>query len=187
MEGGKRKRNGAAATVFWLPLRCQREKGRKTAVFPFRRRQQSHSSDMKKIHIVLLILVLGGLIGMSFFIKDLTTQETFATAGKKDGQFVVVKVQLDKSAPIAYDGLKDPNLTVFYAVDKEGNRSRVVYRNAKPTDMERSEGLDLNGYMRDGYFECTKLQMKCPSKYKDDMGAAQKNIAEGSNAEGSKY
>lgn len=141
---------------------------------------------MKKIHIILLLLVMGGIIGMSFFIKDLTTQETFSSAGGKNGRFVVVKVQLDKAAPVEYDGLKDPNLTVFYAVDKEGKRSKVIYRNSKPQDMERSEGIDLNGYMRDGYFECTKLQMKCPSKYKDDMGAAQKSIA-GDSSYSTKY
>jgi cytochrome c-type biogenesis protein CcmE len=131
---------------------------------------------MKKIHIILLLLVIGGIVGMSFFVKDLTTYETFASAGKKSDEFVVVKVQLDKTAPIEYDQVKDPNKTVFYAVDQDGKRSRVVYNNAKPTDIERSEGIDLNGYMRNGYFECTKLQMKCPSKYKDDMKAAQKNL-----------
>ena len=122
---------------------------------------------MKKTHIVLLILVIAGIVGMSFFIKDLTTQETFASAQEKSGKFVVVKVKLDKSEPIEYNGLKNPNLTVFYALDNEGKRSKVVYTNAKPQDMERSEGIDLNGYMRDGYFECSKIQMKCPSKYND--------------------
>ncbi|HEU4903559.1 MAG TPA: hypothetical protein VFT06_12225, partial [Flavisolibacter sp.] len=58
----------------------------------------------------------------------------------------------------------------------DGQRRKVVYTNAKITDMERSEGLDLNGYMRDGYFECNKIQTKCPSKYKDDMKQAQKNL-----------
>ena len=135
-----------------------------------------HRLDMKKIHIVLLLLAIGGIVGMSFFIKDLSTQENFATAAQKAGKFVVVKVQLDKTAPVEYDGLKNPNLTVFYAVDQEGKRSKVIYKNAKPTDMEKSDGIDLNGYMRDGYFECTKLQMKCPSKYKDDMNVAQKNL-----------
>lgn len=130
---------------------------------------------MKKTQIILLILVIGGMVGMSFFIKDLTTQETFASAGKK-GKFVVVKVTLDKSAPVEYDAVKNPNLTSFYAIDKEGKRSRVLYSNAKPTDMERSEGIDLNGYMRDGYFECSKIQMKCPSKYKDDPKQAEKNL-----------
>ena len=131
---------------------------------------------MKKIHIILLLLVIGGIVGMSFFIKDLTTYETFASASKKTEQFVVVKVKLDKKTPIEYNQVKDPNKTVFYAVDQDGKRSMVVYNNAKPTDIERSEGIDLNGYMRNGYFECTKLQMKCPSKYKDDMNAAQKNL-----------
>jgi cytochrome c-type biogenesis protein CcmE len=135
-----------------------------------------HTVYMKKIHIILLLLVIGGIVGMSFFIKDLTTYETFASAAKKSDEFVVIKVQLDKATPIEYDQVKDPNKTVFYAVDQNGKRSKVLYNNAKPTDIERSEGIDLNGYMRNGYFECTKLQMKCPSKYKDDMNAAQKNL-----------
>ncbi len=132
---------------------------------------------MKKFHIVLLVLAVAAISGMSFFIKDLTTYETFGSAGKREGKFVVVKVQLDKAAPIEYNQLKDPNLTVFYATDKAGERSKVVYKNAKPTDIERSEGIDLNGYMRNGYFECTKLQMKCPSKYKDDMKVAERNLS----------
>lgn len=131
---------------------------------------------MKKTHIILLILVIAGIVGMSFFIKDLTTQETFATAQKKSGKFVVIKAKLDKSVPIEYDAVKNPNLTVFYAMDKDGNRTRVVYSNAKLTDMERSESLDLNGVMRDGYFECKTIQTKCPSKYKDDPKNAEKNL-----------
>src|SRR5688572_29085243 len=107
---------------------------------------------MKKIHIILLILVVAAISGMSFFIKDLTTYETFASDGKKDGRFIVVKVKLDKNTPIEYDQLKNPNLTTFYAIDQDGKRSQVVYKNAKPTDIEKSEGLDLNGYMREGYF-----------------------------------
>lgn len=129
---------------------------------------------MKKIHIVLLILAVASIAGMSFFIKDLTTYETFESAQDKKGKFVVVKVKLDKTVPIEYNELKDPNRTVFYAIDQDGQRSKVVYTEAKPTDMEKSEGIDLNGYMRDGFFECTRLQMKCPSKYKDQMESGQK-------------
>ncbi|HVG17011.1 MAG TPA: cytochrome c maturation protein CcmE [Chitinophagaceae bacterium] len=132
---------------------------------------------MKKIHIVLLVLIVAAISGMSFFIKDLTTYETFNSALKKENKFVVVKVKLDKTTPIEYDQVKDPNLTVFYALDADGHKSKVIYKNAKPTEIERSEGIDLNGYMRDGYFECTKLQMKCPSKYKDNIQAAEKSLA----------
>ena len=137
---------------------------------------------MKKTQIVLLILVIAGIVAMSFFIKDLTTQETFATAQKNNGKFVVIKAQLDKSTPIEYDAVKNPNLTVFYALDKDGNRTKVIYSNAKITDMERSESLDLNGVMRDGYFECKTIQTKCPSKYKDDPKAAEKNLPTASNS-----
>lgn len=136
---------------------------------------------MKKLHIVLLGLVVAGIIGMSFFIKDLTTQETFRSAQTKKDKYVVVKAKLDKATPIEYDAVKNPNLTVFFALDNEGQRQKVVYTNSKITDMERSEGLDLNGYMRDGFFECNKIQTKCPSKYKDDMKQAQKNIANGTS------
>ena len=136
---------------------------------------------MKKIHIVLLILIVAGISGMSFFIKDLTTYETFKSAAEKKEQFVVVKVKFDKSKSVYYDQLKDPNYTEFYALDGSGRSSKVVYKNAKPTDIERSEGIDLNGYMRNGYFECTKLQMKCPSKYKDNMEAQQKALPTASN------
>lgn len=129
------------------------------------------------MHIVLLILAVAAISGMSFFIKDLTTYETFGSALKQSNKFVVVKVQLDKTVPIEYDQLKNPNLTTFFAVDKDGHRSKVLYKNAKPTDIEKSEGIDLNGYMRADHFECTRLQMKCPSKYKDDQKAAEKNLS----------
>jgi cytochrome c-type biogenesis protein CcmE len=138
---------------------------------------------VKKIHIAILILVIAGIVGMSFFIGDLTTHETFASSAATKDRFVVVKVKLDKSVPVEYDEIKDPNKTVFYAFDMDGKRSKVVYKDAKPTDIERSEGLDLNGYMRDGYFECTRLQMKCPSKYKDDMKQAKKNLPSGDKTE----
>lgn len=136
---------------------------------------------MKKLHLVLLGLVVAGIIGMSFFVKDLTTQETFKSAANKKDKYVVIKAKLDKETPIEYDAVKNPNLTVFYALDNDGKRQKVVYTNSKITDMERSEGLDLNGYMRDGYFECNKIQTKCPSKYKDDMTQAQKNLPNGTS------
>ena len=137
---------------------------------------------MKKTHIILLILVIAGIVGMSFFIKDLTTQETFSSAQKKNGKSVMIKAKLDKSTPIQYDAIKNPNLTVFYAMDEKGNRSKVVYNKAKITDMERSESLNLNGVMRDGYFECSTIQTKCPSKYKDDPKNLEKNLPTATNA-----
>ncbi len=137
---------------------------------------------MKKTHIALIVLVAAGIAGLSFFVKDLSSYETFKTAAKNPGSFVVVKVKIDTTAKVEYDERVDPNKTVFYAVDRDGARHKVIYTNAKPKDIEKSDGLDLNGYMRDGYFECTKLQMKCPSKYKDDMNKAKQNLQETSSS-----
>jgi len=134
---------------------------------------------MKKIHIALLILVIAGIVGMSFSIKDLSTQETFSTAKEKSGKYVMIKAKIDNSTAIEYDAVKNPNLTVFYALDAEGQRQKVVYSDAKIPDMERSEGLNLNGYMRDGFFECNEIQAKCPSKYKDEAGTQKKNLSTG--------
>jgi len=83
---------------------------------------------------------------------------------------------VDKSKPIEYDPIKDPNYLVFTALDSLGNATRVVYRNSKPTDFEKSERLVLNGKMQNGQFECKEMMLKCPSKYKDDPNVAKKKI-----------
>jgi cytochrome c-type biogenesis protein CcmE len=37
--------------------------------------------------------------------------------------------------------------------------------------MEKSERIVLKGKVKDGYFDCTSILLKCPSKYKDDPKA----------------
>jgi hypothetical protein len=55
---------------------------------------------------------------------------------------------------------------------------KVVYRKGKIENLEISERLVLEGKYdtEKGYFDCKRVQTKCPSKYKDDMKAAEKNI-----------
>jgi cytochrome c-type biogenesis protein CcmE len=52
----------------------------------------------------------------------------------------------------------------------------VVYRNAKPDNLEISERLVLKGAYKDGHFECKEIMMKCPSKYKDEVKTAGESI-----------
>ncbi|MFX5747317.1 cytochrome c maturation protein CcmE, partial [Acinetobacter baumannii] len=73
-----------------------------------------------------------------------------------------------------YDPVKNPNYLSFTAVDTLGNVVKVVYRNNKPTDMEKSERIVLKGRMQGDYFECKDILLKCPSKYKDDPKAMQR-------------
>lgn len=133
---------------------------------------------MKKIHIVLLILIAGAIAGLTSVLKTSATYETVAGARANPGKFVHVAARLDKSAPLEYDDLKDPNYLSFQAIDVDGsgNKMKVVYRKGRIENLEISERLVLEGRFKEGHFECNRVQTKCPSKYKDDMTAAEKNI-----------
>ncbi len=71
---------------------------------------------------------------------------------------------------------------------------KVVYRKGEIPNLLIAEKLVLQGKYRDGIFDCRDIQTKCPSKYKDDMKAAEKNIQHttqttppGNNSEPLKY
>ncbi|MDX1937184.1 MAG: cytochrome c maturation protein CcmE [Flavihumibacter sp.] len=131
---------------------------------------------MKKTHIIILVLIAAAIAVLISFTGNITTYETVASARQKEGKFVRMIAKLDKTQPIQYDAIKNPNFMVFTAVDTLGQTTKVVYHNSKPTDFEMSERLVLNGKMQNGQFECKEMLMKCPSKYKDDPNAAKKNL-----------
>jgi cytochrome c-type biogenesis protein CcmE len=131
---------------------------------------------MKKTHIIILVLIAASIAVLISYTGNLTTYETVASAKQKEGKFVRLIAKVDKTQPIVYDPIKNPNFMVFTAVDTLGNSTKVVYHNSKPADFEMSERLVLNGKMQDGRFECREMLMKCPSKYKDDPNAARKNL-----------
>ena len=81
-----------------------------------------------------------------------------------------------------YDAIRNPNYLSFTAVDSLGESVKVVYRNAKPENLEVSERLVLKGAYQENHFECKEIMMKCPSKYKDDMKAAEKNIKDAASS-----
>jgi cytochrome c-type biogenesis protein CcmE len=132
---------------------------------------------MKKIHIVILIVVAGAIAGLLTLTGDITTYDTIQSAKRKDGKYVHLIARLDKSKPVEYDPVKDPNYLSFYAVDSLGSETRVVYRNSKPTELEHSDRIVLKGQMKGDVFECKEILLKCPSKYKDDPAQQLKNIS----------
>jgi cytochrome c-type biogenesis protein CcmE len=133
--------------------------------------------NMKKTHIIILIFIAIAIAVLISFMGDLTTYDTVASAREKEGKYVHLIAKLDKSQPVEYDAVKNPNYLRFTAIDTLGNTTKVVYHNSKPTDFERSERLVLKGSMKDGEFECKEVLMKCPSKYKDDEKANKKNLS----------
>jgi cytochrome c-type biogenesis protein CcmE len=65
---------------------------------------------------------------------------------------------------------------VFYAKDKAGSVSKVIFTGTKPTDFEKAESIVLLGKIVGNEFYCSQIQMKCPSKYKNDQVAVGKNV-----------
>src|SRR3954470_12399419 len=130
---------------------------------------------MKKTHIIVLVLIALSIAVLISFMGDVTTYDTVTSAKEKPGKFVHLIAKVEKNS-LNYDPVKDPNYLSFTAVDSVGSSIKVVYHNTKPTDIEKSERLVLKGSVQGDHFECRDILLKCPSKYKDDMNAAKKEV-----------
>ncbi len=124
----------------------------------------------------MLVLIVAAITVLISYTGNLTTYETIASAKEKQGKFVNLIAKIDKTQPVEYDAIKNPNYLVFTALDTLGNTVKVIYHNTKPTDMEKSERIVLKGKMNGNEFECKDILLKCPSKYKDDVNVANKNV-----------
>ena len=111
----------------------------------------------------------------------LSSYETIAGAKEKTGKFVHVVAKLDKTQPVDYDAIKNPNYLSFTAVDTTGGKVKVIYNNAKPDNFEHSERLVMKGKMNGDVFECNEILMKCPSKYTDDPARIQESMNKNTN------
>ncbi|HLI93198.1 MAG TPA: cytochrome c maturation protein CcmE [Puia sp.] len=135
---------------------------------------------MKKLHIVLLILILTSVAVLVSFMGNLSTYETIASAKQKPGRTVTIIAHIDKSQPIEYDPAKDPNYLSFHITDTLGSSAKVVYHSEKPYDLEKAERITLKGKMEGDVFQVANggILLKCPSKYKDDPRSNQKALTE---------
>jgi cytochrome c-type biogenesis protein CcmE len=132
---------------------------------------------MKTSHIIILVAIAIAIGGLLMYSVDFSTYDSIGSARNKQGKYVHLIAKLDKSYPIEYNAIKDPNYLSFYAVDSLGYSTRVVYRNAKPAELEQSERIVLKGKMQGDVFECDNILLKCPSKYKDDKKQLEKTVS----------
>ena len=131
---------------------------------------------MKKSHIIVLLLI-GCLI--SYIVvssSSYSTYETFATAHSQNGKDFQVVGHLVKDKEMYYEPEKDPNYFTFFMTDTDGEERKVIYRQPRPTDFERSEQIVLHGQMKGEDFHASKILLKCPSKYKEEMANNQEKI-----------
>lgn len=142
---------------------------------------------MKKTHIILLVLIVAAIATLIALmpstggVESLSSYESIAGAKEKTGKYVHVVAKLDKTQPIDYDAIKNPNYLSFTAVDSIGGKVKVVYNNAKPDNLEHSDRLVMKGKMNGDVFECNEILMKCPSKYTDDPGRIQQSLDKNTN------
>ena len=133
---------------------------------------------MKKTSIIILVGIAVLIAALLAYSVDFSTYDTIASAQKKEGKFVNLIAKVDLSKPIEYDPANNPNYLAFHAIDSLGGTTKVIYRNSKPTDLEKSERIVMKGNMQDGHFECKDILLKCPSKYKDDKETLEKSVGE---------
>ena len=139
---------------------------------------------MKKIHIVLLVLIVAAIAVLISFMPQgggLTTYESIASAKEMQGKDVHIVAKIDRTKPIEYDQIKDPNYFSFTATDSLGGSVKVVYKDRKPDNFEHSQTLVMNGKMNGDVFECKSILTKCPSKYTDDPNRIQESMNKNTN------
>ena len=133
---------------------------------------------MKTSHIFILVGIAIAICVLLMYSVDFSTYDSIESAKQKQGKYVHPIAKLDKTQPVLYDAIKDPNYLSFHAVDSLGNSTKVVYHNAKPAELELSERIVLKGKMQGNVFECDNILLKCPSKYKDEKKQLEKSVSQ---------
>ena len=133
---------------------------------------------MKTSSIIILVVIAAAIGVLLMYSVDFSTYDTIESAKLKQGKYVHLIAKLDKSKPIHYDAIKDPNYVSFFATDSLGASTQVIYHNTKPPELEQSERVVLKGKMQGNVFECDNILLKCPSKYKDDKKQLEKTVTQ---------
>ncbi len=123
---------------------------------------------MKPKHILIIVIIAIALgVIVSTFVNT-STYANFSEAMKYPGKEFHVIGKLDRSEPIVYDTKIDANKFTFYMIDENGVKRKVIHKNNKPQDFEKSDQVVVIGKMEADTFVASSLLLKCPSKYKDE-------------------
>ena len=117
------------------------------------------------IGLITIAICIGFLVSLN---ADTDSYANFSEAATSNREEHVMGYW-EKSKGMHYDALKDPNHFAFYMKDEKGKVNKVVLNGTKPQDFERSEKLVLIGEMKNDTFYASKILMKCPSKYNDEL------------------
>lgn len=123
------------------------------------------------IGLITIAICIGFLVSLN---ADTDTYSNFTQAATSNKEEHVMG-HWEKSKGMHYDAVKDPNRFAFFMKDEKGEVKKVVLNGTKPQDFERSEKLVLIGKMENDTFYASKILMKCPSKYNDNLVEVQQD------------
>jgi cytochrome c-type biogenesis protein CcmE len=122
---------------------------------------------MKKTYLLAIIMVIVATALVLTAGGEVAPYANFEKAAAS-GESVKLVGSLVKDKPMVFEPLKDPNKFSFFLEDQEGNEREVILLKGKPQDFEMSESIVLTGRMDGEKFIAKDIQLKCPSKYKDE-------------------
>jgi cytochrome c-type biogenesis protein CcmE len=131
---------------------------------------------MKISHIVLLVIiaiviaVVVSMVGNTSKYVDFAEAQEIAANDKDAKIHVVGQLKKDSEGKIigmVYDPAVNANLTRFILIDDKGREEEVIYKEPKPTDIEKSEKVVVIGGFVNQQFVVDKVILKCPSKYEE--------------------
>ena len=123
---------------------------------------------MNKTYLILLVVIALGMGAILSMYGDSSSYVSFAEAQKLQKEVHVVG-QLVQPDSILYEPLENPNYFTFLLEDEEGKTKKIIYRNAKPNDFDKSEKVVVVGKMNGANFEAINILLKCPSKYEAEI------------------
>lgn len=122
---------------------------------------------MKKTYLLVLIMVIVAVTIALQAGGDVAPYANFAVASQNGGTVKLVGT-LVKDKPMVFEPTVDPNRFSFFLEDEEGTEREIILLKGKPQDFEMSESIVLQGRMQGDTFIAKDIQLKCPSKYKDE-------------------
>ena len=122
---------------------------------------------MKKTYIIVAVMVIVAVTIALQATGEVAPYADFATA-TESGETVKLVGTLVKDKPMVFEPTVDPNHFTFFLEDQEGIEREIVLLQGKPQDFEMSESIVLQGRMQGEQFIAKDIQLKCPSKYKDE-------------------
>lgn len=132
---------------------------------------------MKITHIIGIVVIAISIGMIITTMGDASQYVSFSQAkamaqnGKTSKIHVVGALQKNIKGQVLgmdYNPEVNPNFFAFTLTDEEKRTERVIYRNPKPADFERSEQVVVIGNYQNNQFVADKILMKCPSKYQEN-------------------